>query len=147
MEPRLAQKVRVSIFLLLRCNTSKHQPRVYSANARSALGTGGCWSESSPAAEAAKAQRSHLHPIYTANHCQNAAGLPELWGAVCLAQQVCVLPQQWKGLFPWGRQGCQEPPEPRSSIKALPLGLIALMCNEDVQKWSNHHQPLKRANR
>lgn len=143
MELRLALKVRVSIFLLLRCNTSKHQPRVYSAN-WAQVGAG---ASPPPAAEASKAQRSHSRPIYTANHCQNAAGLPELWGAVCLAQQGCVLPQQWKGLFPWGTQGCQEPPEPRSSIKVLPLGLIALMCNEDVQKWSNHHQPLKRANR
>lgn len=47
----------------------------------------------------------------------------------------------------WGREGCQESPEPRRSIKVLPLGLIALMCNEDVQKRSNHQQPLKRANR
>jgi len=39
------------------------------------------------------------------------------------------------------------PRAPRTSIKVLPLGLIALMCNEDVQKWSNHQQTLNRANR
>lgn len=68
-------------------------------------------------------------------------------GVQCLCTASLCPATAVERVISWGRQGCQEPPELRRSIKVLPLGLIALMCNVDVQKWSNHQQPLKRANR
>ena len=147
MELRPALKVRVSIFLLLRSKTRKHQPCLHPVNTRSAPGTGGCWSESSLRSRGRESSVQlfvlHLCCKSLPKGCRAAQAV----GCSVLCTASLHPATAVERVISWGRQGCQEPPEPRRSIKVLPLGLIALMCNEDVQKWSNHHQPLKRANR